>query len=637
MSSNYPYDPKQAASIGNPATPQSGPGGTEPEFPLPAGGAQPLAQNPVSGPPSSASGSASASSSYAGVATNGNDHRRLAAGIELSSGRYRIEKLVAAGGMGAVYRALDTRFNRPCAVKEMLDEFQSDGDRTQAVEWFGREATLLLDLNHPCIPRVRDFFVESGRHYLVMDFIEGRTLGELLEKEGNVAGLNGARGVSEARARSWGQQICSVLNYIHNLTPPIIFRDLKPSNIMVTTRDEVKLIDFGIARTFQSQQQATIIMTIGYAPPEQLHGMPEPRSDIYALGATLHRLLTHHDAANNKPSIFSFPPVRTLRPDISPAFEGVVMKALAPVLEQRWRSAGEMERAIINLPSIVATPPVNTFAGPGALRPANQQTPSRVMAPVGTVAGNVPSQPSQLVPPPTQATIGTTGPGGQHIIAALGFLNSGQIEAAYTAVQRGYAVEPNNAMVHRIFGQVFARRQPPAIEQAMQAYAKSLQLNPNDAETHKLIGDVWLFLRRQPVQAIPEYTQSLRLKPNDVEAHQRLGQCYEETNQLEPALREYQEAARLAGRQPGLFYKIGQIATRLNQLPVAERAYVQVLTLDAANHQARFLLSQVYENEGKLEDAWRECGYIIGPLSSNPVMKDAVQALYQRLKSRLGR
>ncbi|HLI04970.1 MAG TPA: serine/threonine-protein kinase [Ktedonobacteraceae bacterium] len=623
MSSNYPYDPKQAASIGNPATPQSGqngPGGTVPEFPLPASAAQPQPQNPESGS-SSVLGSAVMPGSGNG---NGGDHRRLSPGTELSGGRYRIEKLVASGGMGAVYRALDTRFNRPCAVKEMLDEFQTEAERTQAVEWFGREATLLLDLNHPCIPRVRDFFIESGRHYLVMDFIDGRTLGEVLEKEGNVVGLNGARGVSEARARSWGQQICNVLNYLHHLNPPIIFRDLKPTNIMVTGRDEIKLIDFGIARTFQSQQQATIIMTIGYAPPEQLHGMPEPRSDIYALGATLHRLLTHHDAANNKPSIFSFPPVRSLRPDVSPAFEAVIMKALAPVLEQRWRDAAEMERAIIALPPPSLQPAPQTAQQGTVQVSANPPTPSR-QGPL--------LQGQQPILPNAPATTGTTGAGGPHIIAALGFLNSGQIESAYSAVLQAYRAEPNNSLVHRIFGQVFARRQPPMIEPALKAYATSLQLNPKDAETHKLIGDVWLFLRRQSAQAIPEYTQSLRLNPNDVEAHQRLGQCYEETNQLEAALREYQEAARLAGKQPSLFYKVGQLATRLNQFPVAERAYVQILMLNAADHQARFLLSQVYESEGKLEDAWRECNFVIGPLSNNP----AVQALYQRLRSRLGR
>jgi serine/threonine protein kinase len=310
----------------------------------------PVTSDPVSSLPTPFTPGLSSDSTAAGF-------RRLSPGTQLSGGRYRIEKAVASGGMGAVYRAIDTRFDdEPCAVKEMLGDFQNDSERSQAEEWFKREAKLLLKLNHPCIPRVRDFFQEDGRHYFVMDFIEGRTLSDVLSKEGNVPGLSGARGVSEARARSWAQQVCSVLSYLHRQHPPIIFRDLKPSNVMVTNHDEIKLIDFGIARTFQSQGRAPIIMTIGYAPPEQLHGMPEPRSDIYALGATLHRVLTNHDAANNKPTIFSFPPVRALRPDVSPAFEQVIMKALDPSLEQRWSSAAEMERAIINLPPVSAQP-----------------------------------------------------------------------------------------------------------------------------------------------------------------------------------------------------------------------------------------------------------------------------------------
>src|SRR5947209_2513865 len=426
MSSNYSSDPNNAASISNPSTPQSD-----------------KVVSSVAPQPFSVSNSFSAEpdSPGSGGGMSSGNLRRLAAGTTLSVGRYRIEKPVASGGMGAVYRAIDTRFNRPCAVKEMLDEFQSETERTQAVEWFGREATMLLDLNYPCIPRVRDLFVEGAKLYLVMDFIEGRTLGDILVKEGNVLGVNGARGVSEARARSWGQQICSVLGYLHRQAPPIIFRDLKPSNIMVTERDEVKLIDFGIARTFQAQRQSTIIMTIGYAPPEQLHGMPEPRSDIYALGATIHRVLTHHDAANNKPSIFSFPPIRTLRPDISVAFEQVIMKALSPNIEQRWINAGEMEKAIINLPPINVVPPVGVIPLQGQSRLVNPQTPNNI----------TPSVPSRHT---------TTGPGGAYITSAIGFINQGRIEEAYAAVQQAYGLEPNNALVHRTFGQVFARRRP---------------------------------------------------------------------------------------------------------------------------------------------------------------------------------
>ena len=181
---------------------------------------------------------------------------------------------------------------------------------------------------------------------------------------------------------------------------------------------------------------------------------------------------------------------------------------------------------------------------------------------------------------------------------------------------------------------MFAWRRQPDL--AFQAYNRSLGLNPNDAETHKLVGDLFLFLRKFPVQAIPPYTQSLRLNPNDFETHQRLAKCYEETGQLEPALREYQEALRLAppgSKRPDLHYAIGQLASRLNQLVLAERAYVEVLKINPADHSTRFLLSIIYEREGKLEAARRECGYVVAATPNN----QAAQAMLQRLQSQLGR
>src|SRR5215470_1181472 len=177
MASKYPPDQKNAASVGNRPTP---PGNAAPEYPVPPAAAQVLST------PSSAQGAQRPSP----VATvSGEGPRRLPAGTQLSGGRYRIIRSVAAGGMGAVYRAIDTRFDdEPCAVKEMLDDYHSDIERSQAVDWFKREAKLLLKLNHPCIPRVRDYFVEGGRHYLVMDFIDGRTLAEVFAREGHVPG-----------------------------------------------------------------------------------------------------------------------------------------------------------------------------------------------------------------------------------------------------------------------------------------------------------------------------------------------------------------------------------------------------------------------------------------------------------------
>ena len=555
------------------------------------------------------------------------DARRLAAGTLLSGGRYRIERLQAYGGMGAVYRATDTRFNRPCAVKEMLDEFRNEAERLQAVEWFSREATLLLDLNHPCIPRVRDFFAEVGKHYLVMDFIDGRTLSDVMDKEGTVLGVNGARGITEERARGWARQVCGVLAYLHRQVPPIIFRDLKPSNIMVTDRDEIKLIDFGIARTFQRQQQSTVIMTLGYAPPEQMHGMPEPRSDLFALGATLHRLITHHDANNNKPNIFVFPSLRSLRPDISIAFDQVVMKALTSQVEQRWPSAEEMDRALSNLPPITAVPSLVVPGQPGMQ--------------VVTPTPNLPVVPgSGMGSGPSSVASSTTGPATPHIQAATAHLANGRIDAAHEAVMMAHGLEANNSLVHKLFGQVYARRRPPQVTTAIAAYNRSLQLYADDAETHKLIGDVWLYLQPNFNLAIQAYIQSLRLNPNDFETHQRLGECYDKTNRPDGAVHEYQEAVRLASTQPelvrcGLYFTLGQVAMRAHQWQVAEHAFVQVLIYNPSDHQARYWLSQAYEQQGKLDEAFRECGYVMnGPLAAtNP----AVAQMYYRLKNRLGR
>ncbi len=620
-SNNYSYDPKNAFSMNNASLPAGGPSGTEPEIALPAQTpSTPSSQLPAAS--SQASGQSSIPAQKGGLA---NLQQRLAPGTELSDGkRYRIERMVAAGGMGAVYRAIDKRFNKPCAVKEMLDDFQNEGERAQAVEWFSREASLLLELNHQCIPRVRDFFVDGGRHYLVMDYIEGPTMGAVLEQEATVTGLNGARGVTEARARHWGQQICSVLSYLHRLSPPIIFRDLKPTNIMVTDNDDIKLIDFGIARTFQSQRQATIIMTVGYAPQEQLLGNPEPRSDIYALGATLYRVLTRHDASNNKPTLFSFPPLRSLRPDITPAFEGVIMRALAMYPEQRWPNASEMERAIINLPPVPSNAPL---AGTPAAK--IEQRPQGTPNTPNSVRASAPNN-----PPIVQ--LGVNGPASQQIIAAKSAITGGRLEEAYGLVQRAYGLEPNNALVHKLFGQIFARRQQA--DPAIQAYIRSLQLNVEDAETHKLLGDVWLFLRQQPPQAIPEYIQAVRYDNRDFEAYQRLAQCYERTQQLDPALRAYQDAIRLAPKQAAVMgplqFALGQLAMRMSQFQTAEQAFVQVLMINPADYQARFLLSQAYEKQHKLEDAFRECSYVVGPLGgTNP----AVPQLYQRLRAQLGR
>jgi serine/threonine protein kinase len=252
-------------------------------------------------------------------------------------GRYRIGKVIGVGGMGRVYLANDTRLaHRPVAVKEMM---VGEGLHEQkAVEDFAREARVLAPLSHPGIPNLIDYFAERGRHYLVMEYIAGGDLQGWLDTRGA-----GAR-VPEAQVLRWAREILDVLCFLHSQKPPIVYRDLKPGNIMIDQNGRAMIIDFGIARFLPTGGRGTQIGSVGYAPPEQYLGKLEPRSDLYSLGATMHHLLTGRDPQLEPP--FSFPPVRQLAPDVSAATERVVMWTLEKEADKRPASAAAMLEAL---------------------------------------------------------------------------------------------------------------------------------------------------------------------------------------------------------------------------------------------------------------------------------------------------
>src|SRR5579863_6478136 len=218
--------------------------------------------------------------------------------------RYRILQQVGKGGFGAVYKAADMQFgNRLVAIKEMSQGSLTTQELVEATESFKREAMLLAGLTHPNLPRIYEQFTDMGRWYLVMDFIEGETLEDHLER------LPGHR-LPVDKTLEIAIQLCAVLEYLHMRQPPIIFRDLKPGNIMLTTHGHVYLIDFGIARHFKPGQakDTTALGSTGYAAPEQYgKAQTTPRADLYGLGATLHQLLTGDDPAQ---SPFQFAPLR---------------------------------------------------------------------------------------------------------------------------------------------------------------------------------------------------------------------------------------------------------------------------------------------------------------------------------------
>ena len=255
-------------------------------------------------------------------------------------GRYRVVKSIGGGGMKLVYLAEDMRLaDRRCALAEMVDSFTSPEMQQQAVAAFNREADMLARLANEHIPRIFDRFSDANHHFLVMEYIDGETLDDELRRAGGK--------LAPKRVIEIATQILDTLEYLHNLDPPVIYRDLKPSNVMLTAEGQAKLIDFGIARHFAPLSNATMIGTQGYAPPEQYRGRVETRSDLYALGATMHQALSGRDPAAEAP--FSFPPLRKLCPDLDPTLAAVVDQALAYDVVNRMRDAAEFKRRLLDI------------------------------------------------------------------------------------------------------------------------------------------------------------------------------------------------------------------------------------------------------------------------------------------------
>jgi len=270
----------------------------------------------------------------------------LPVGTPLQGGRYQIIGQLGEGGMGAVYLAKDLElFGRLCVVKQMRPFFASQTERRKAEDDFKREAEVLAQLNqpgHPHIPEVYGYFVEGGDQFLVMKYIEGESLERRLDRL--------KRPLSEAEVVRCTGEVANALVYLHSRKPqPVIHRDIKPANIIVDPEDRVWLVDFGLARASTSSGARVMLAggktvaagTPGYTPLEQWQMQSSPRSDVYALGATMHHLLTSQDPRDRFTSFpelsfdilksFSqFRPLSELRPELSPSLANLVARCLDP-------------------------------------------------------------------------------------------------------------------------------------------------------------------------------------------------------------------------------------------------------------------------------------------------------------------
>lgn len=263
------------------------------------------------------------------------------------NGRYEIARRIGGGGMGAVYLAKDRNLGDASrAVKEMVEAHLDPNQHEKAIGDFKRESLLLTSLEHPSIPTIYDYFYDEslGRFYLVMKYISG---GDLSSRLRNAPGGR----IDEKTVTDWAMQIADVLHYLHTRPKQIIYRDLKPANLMIDGNSgRVMLIDFGIARWVKLEEKGvTAVGTMGYAPPELFAGRVEPRSDVYSLGATMFHLLTGSDPQDNPLLIFDFaknPRPRQITPSLSSEVEQILMRSVEYKLEDRFVSAGEMRDAL---------------------------------------------------------------------------------------------------------------------------------------------------------------------------------------------------------------------------------------------------------------------------------------------------
>ncbi|MEQ8171217.1 MAG: tetratricopeptide repeat protein [Candidatus Eremiobacterota bacterium] len=255
-------------------------------------------------------------------------------------GRYKVISLLGEGGMGAISLAYDLSLNKLCAIKGICKKGLSDlaeKERDAILKPFKKEAEMLASLRHPGLPCVTDYFTEKDVCYLVMDYIEGKDLEVILEESEEKV-------IPEKQVLEWAIQMCRVLEYLHGQEPPIIHGDIKSANIIVRDIDgRIMLVDFGAASFISSGILDEVVITDGYAPPEQYEASPEVRSDIYALGATMYELLT----GELPDETFNFEPLGEIIPDISPEMEDIVMKCLEYEVEDRFSDARELKQHLL--------------------------------------------------------------------------------------------------------------------------------------------------------------------------------------------------------------------------------------------------------------------------------------------------
>ncbi|TMC20868.1 MAG: tetratricopeptide repeat protein [Chloroflexi bacterium] len=452
------------------------------------------------------------------------------------NGRYQLESLIGQGGMGAVYKAVDTRFNnRPMAIKEMSRAGLSDVLVQEAEDAFEREARLLADLLHPNLPRIYDHFTEHERSYLVMDFIEGQTLEEYLERAASKI-------IALEQVLAWGQQLCDVLHCLHTHEPPIIFRDLKPSNVMMSEHGHLYLIDFGIARVFKpGQSHDTVALgSPGYAAPEQYgKAQSTPRSDIYSLGALLHCLLTGVDPSEQP---FFFKQASELNPAVPYELDELLQRMLHMDAEKRPASAQEVLKV---------------------LRMVDEMRIS------GTLSWAVARHTAEAV-----ATI-HKGPDSRELLrSAYSLYSQRRMKEALAVYDEVIQTDSSNAEAWQ--GRGLTQALNAQHREALESFERALQLNPNSLVALNGKGTALNRLHRNR-EALAIFDKAILLEPDNPISWNGKGAVQSALGQPEAALTSFDVALHFDTHMAQAWSNKGLVLRQLRRYPEALRAFEKAL------------------------------------------------------------
>ncbi|HEV2579671.1 MAG TPA: tetratricopeptide repeat protein [Ktedonobacteraceae bacterium] len=498
------------------------------------------------------------------------------------AGHYQLLSRIGQGGMGAVYKAADTKLNnRSVAIKEMNRSGLSSTRLKEAEDAFEREAHLLADLVHPNLPRIHEHFTENERSYLVMDFIEGQTLEEYLEKTG------GGPVPVDVVVR-WATELCDVLNYLHTRQPPIIFRDLKPANVMISETGHIFLIDFGIARLFKpgKQHDTVVLGTPGYAAPEQ-YGKTQssPRSDLYSLGALLHHLLTGIDPSEHP---FFFSPASQVNPAVNPMLERLLKQMVEMDSGKRPTSAQEVLRTLES----ATTRPTSAML-------ANTSSTMSITDPLLEQAYRAYSQKrldealklySQALQKDSSSSLAWQGYGLTQGLRA-------QHQDALTSFER--ALQLNPGLVTSWNGKGTALSRLRRHQEALVAFERAVELDPNNAAAWNGKGATLNALGRAAL-ALDAFDMSISHDPQLIQAWNNKGLVLYELGRFKEAQKAFEEALDLDSHNAHALFGKGQALYGQRKLKQAFTLYEQALRVDDT-----------------FADAWNRRGNVLDEMGDN--------------------